>query len=436
MRLGKMLQRQLAKLGLDVSVIPQTQQDWLAFLELINQSYDQHEKLRVLNENTIDQSMAEMERLNQLIKDQAEQKVKNSEEKLFQVITAVPSIVAWVNNQGQVQGGNEEFFNFVSSNESLSLNKKLADFGFNLLQDFVENLCCSPESAMSSDFSFQHNEEMRYYKFIAKKFNADQMLVLIGVDLTIDILRNKELERAQAVSLSASRMAVLGEMASGIAHEINNPLAIINSLVYQIKKRLSANQLDVLPERLTKIESTVMRITKIISGLKTFARDGSHDPFESNSLKKIIDETLELATERLKNLDIAIKMDSIPDDYLVDCRATQISQVVLNLVSNARDAIKDLPDRWIYIGFKPQGDHLQLFVEDCGSGIPLAVQEKIFRPFFTTKEVGVGTGLGLSISIGIIESHNGRLYIDNSSPHTRFVMEIPQYQNNQKLRAS
>lgn len=428
---GKMLQRQLLKLGLDPLMVPNNPQDWLAFLEQVNDSYEQHEKLRILNENTIDQAMNEMERLNQLIQDQAEKKVKHSEEKLSQVIEAVPSIVAWVNNQGQVQGGNEQFYAFTKQNEEVTFAQKLGEIGFDSLQQFIEHMVKSPESEQSGDFSFHFDQETRYFKFIAKKFDADQMIVLVGVDLTSDILKNQELERAQAVSLSSSRMAVLGEMASGIAHEINNPLAVINSIVYQIKKRIASNQLDVLPERLAKIESTVMRITKIISGLKTFARDGSHDPFEPFYLKKIVDETLELATERLKNLDVAVKLDTIPEDYQLDCRATQISQVLLNLISNARDAIKNLNERWIHIGFLSQENRLQLFVEDSGSGIPLEVQEKIFRPFFTTKEVGVGTGLGLSISIGIIEAHHGKLYIDNSSAHTRFVIDIPQHQNEQ-----
>lgn len=425
---GKMLQRQLMKLGMDPMNPPKDIDSWTAFLKLIDESYAQNEKQRLLNENTIEQAMMEMDRLNHMIQEQAEKQVQHTEEKLLQVVEAVPSIIAWVDANGVIVGGNEKLMSFFKSTELSIVGQSFQGLGFQQLADAVHRLVQSDKQELSVDLSFSDLEKNKYFKFLFKKFFDDQMIVLVGIDFTEDMLRNMELEKAQSATMASSRMALLGEMAAGIAHEINNPLAVINSIIYQVRKRVEGNDLEKIPERLDKMQATVMRITRIISGLRTFARDGEKDPFQSCGLKKIIDETLELAAERLKNLEIQLRIDDIPETFMLDCRATQLSQVILNLVGNARDAIQGLPQRWIHIGFSEKNNIVQLFVEDSGNGIPMEVQEKMFRPFFTTKEVGVGTGLGLSISIGIIQSHHGKMYIDNNSKNTRFVIEIPKFQ--------
>ena len=109
----------------------------------------------------------------------------------------------------------------------------------------------------------------------------------------------------------------------------------------------------------------------------------------------------------------------------MQCRATQISQVLLNLLNNACDAIRDLPEKWIRIGYEESVAGFELSVTDSGTGIDRAILDKLFQPFFTTKGVNVGTGLGLSISKGIAESHGGSLEYDSSCPNTRFILSLP-----------
>lgn len=426
MKLDKVLQRQLKKLNLDS--VPKTESEWGQFLEVISQTYEENEKNRVLNEGTIEQALKEMERLNQLIQKQASEQIQSTEEKLHQVMESVPSLVLWIDQDLKIKGANKAVRNLLnqSNSKEFEIEKHFIDEMSLLgIKEVVIEFFAEAISKLEWDTILEEDGTKKYYKLFFNKFSDNEMAVIVGVDLTADVLKKQELESAQATSIASARMALLGEMASGIAHEINNPLAIINSIVFQMQKLIERNELVSFPDKLAKIQKTVMRITKIISGLRTFARDGQHDPFEEVLLKDIIDDTLELAKERLKNLDIELKLAEVPADLKIKCRATQISQVVLNLVSNARDAIQKLDERWIKIDYKISAGKIQLIVEDSGNGISPEIQEKIFQPFFTTKEVGVGTGLGLSISTGIIKSHGGVLYINNNSTHTQFVIELP-----------
>lgn len=243
------------------------------------------------------------------------------------------------------------------------------------------------------------------------------------IGIRFDITAEKECEKKLLLS---SKMASLGEMASGIAHEINNPLTIINGKAMKLRMQLAQETVD--PEKtreaLWKIEATTERIAKIIKGLRSFSRNAEQDPMEEVQLSKIIDDTLELCRERFKNHGIELRLDCSPD-ILVECRATQISQVLLNLLGNAHDAIEMLPERWVSVEVTENGNTVDISVRDSGTGIPEDIAQKIMDPFFTTKEVGKGTGLGLSISKGIAEAHKGSLFYDASSKNTHFVFELP-----------
>lgn len=241
------------------------------------------------------------------------------------------------------------------------------------------------------------------------------------------IKRTKELDESKTQLVHSSKMASLGEMASGMAHEINNPLTIITGKIKVITSMLSDLK-ESRPEIFTEIERvdfTVDRISKIVKGLKSFSRSAIKDPFELVALKDIMTETLALCAEKFKAEGINLKIADIPNAY-IQCRSAQISQVLLNLLNNSRDAVEELKERWIEINFELLGgNRLIISILDSGRGIPHEIVDKMMEPFFTTKVVGRGTGLGLSIAKGIVEDHNGKLYLDMNSPHTRFVIELP-----------
>lgn len=230
-----------------------------------------------------------------------------------------------------------------------------------------------------------------------------------------------ELAESRAKSLAAAKMASLGEMASGVAHEINNPLSVIQMNAQHILKRLRSDHPEIpdMEQRLERILKTTQRIEKTIKGLRSFARDGEKDPFDIVPLCSILDDTLELCAARLKSHDIDLRISNQLPDIEIEARPIQLSQVLLNLLNNSHDAILELPEKWIELQIFRQEDMIRIQVTDSGSGIPMLIQEKLMTPFFTTKEPGRGTGLGLSISKGIIEAHHGRFWIDNECKNTR-----------------
>lgn len=241
---------------------------------------------------------------------------------------------------------------------------------------------------------------------------------------------NENLEKLEVEyrkQLQVQKMSSLGEMAGGIAHEINNPLSIILIRLFNLRRDLK-NKIaatDGTFENIDKIESTVNRIAKIIRALRSFSRNAENDPRENIDISKVINETLDLCSERFASagIDLTVKSDT---DIKVLGRATEISQVLLNLLNNSYDALSKKKNGHVEIrAHKLKDGQVEILVEDSGNGIPSQIADKIMEPFFTTKEVGRGTGLGLSISKGIIEGHRGKLSLLPSTGKTTFQILLP-----------
>ena len=257
--------------------------------------------------------------------------------------------------------------------------------------------------------------------------NGEYAQIAITNDITEKIEYEREIELQRQALVNSSRLASLGEMAGGIAHEINNPLAIIMGTAGQLKLHMKRQNVqdEIMDSGLSRIEDTVKRISSIIKGLKSFSRDTSDEEFKKTSVSSIISDTLDLITEKLKNNNIDIQC-KIQFDALISCQAIQISQVLMNLLTNAFYAVGEVEEKWIVIETAQGSDgYVDLKVTDSGTGIDPDLQSKIMEPFYTTKPVGQGTGLGLSISSGIIKEHQGKLHLNTESPHTQFVITLP-----------
>lgn len=262
---------------------------------------------------------------------------------------------------------------------------------------------------------------------IREKGGAVASVVVSFLDISARVQAEDARASAQQQLLQANKMAALGEMASGIAHEVNSPMAIIAGKARQLHEELAEKHGDDedLMQFASAIEETSHRIIKIVNGLRTHSRSTERDSFVSASVTSIIDGTLAICASRFKYSDVPLQVESGNSDLAITCRPAEISQVLLNLVGNALDAIENLPEKWIKIRAEAKDGKVQISVEDSGPGIPPSLCDKILEPFFTTKEVGKGTGLGLSISKSIVESHGGRIFIDKQAGHTRFVIQLP-----------
>lgn len=240
----------------------------------------------------------------------------------------------------------------------------------------------------------------------------------------------EDLSLSQGQMTTSAKMAALGEMSAGIAHEINNPLTVIQARAFQLQQLSEINKLDKdkVNQISESISKTADKIARIIKSLRSFARDGSNDPMDLLSARSVVEETLEFCRSRFNGQGIDIIIDGLPEEIEVECRIVQLEQVLLNLLNNAFDAILKLEKKWVRIDGVETDAWVEISVTDSGTGIPAEIAEKIMMPFFTTKEVNKGTGLGLSISQGIIRSHGGELFYDPSSSHTRFVIRLPKNQ--------
>lgn len=258
-------------------------------------------------------------------------------------------------------------------------------------------------------------------------------ITYVGIDLT-SRKRNEDLIKEQQKQIfTQSQFSALGEMASGVAHEINNPLTILSASAFYLKDMAEGPEIDQdqLIEISQDVEQTVNRISNIIQGLRNIARDPSKEEFSVKTFKEIIDDVLPICSEKFKSAGIELQLDFGKGLDLLPLRILpiQVSQIILNLLNNSYDEIKEksIPNPWVLIRLSLDNDQskFQIEVRDSGKGIPKAIQDSIFNPFYTQKEIGKGTGLGLSLSKSMAERHKGKLEIDNSCPNTSFKLTLP-----------
>lgn len=235
-------------------------------------------------------------------------------------------------------------------------------------------------------------------------------------------------EKAEKLVRSAE-LASLGEMAGGIAHEINNPLTIIKSSTRVLNMMMNKNKYDeaTFKEYLVNIDQTVERIAGIILGLRNISRRADNDVSAMCCFKDILNDVLSVASEKFNSKGIEIRKN-YTDETLTrqfNSNRIQVSQVLVNLLNNAYDAIIDLEAKWVEILIEFETESIYVKITDSGNGIPLLIREKIFNPFYTTKEIGKGTGIGLSISKSMVEKAGGKFYYDNNCANTRFIVQLP-----------
>ncbi|MFC1577390.1 PAS domain S-box protein [Thermodesulfobacteriota bacterium] len=261
------------------------------------------------------------------------------------------------------------------------------------------------------------------------EYPGRKVLLVTTSDIT------KRLETEQQL-IQASKMATLGEMATGIAHELNQPLSVIKTASsFSIKKATKKEPIkeEILFNILTKIDANVDRATKIINHMRQFARKSDMD-IEKLQINDVLERAFEIFSQQLKLRGIEVVWDIENDLPKIEADQSRLEQVFINLLLNARDAIEErwgsretaTADKKIILRTKCKDNFIICEVCDSGKGVPRAVANKIFEPFFTTKEVGKGTGLGLSISYGIVKDCGGSIQVaPNLGEGACFIVKFP-----------
>jgi signal transduction histidine kinase len=290
--------------------------------------------------------------------------------------------------------------------------------------------------------------------YLRKPINLDEILIAVDhakekvilfrnqlyrnrelkINTEIVLKMNEELERRiedstlavkqiQGQLFQTSKLATLGEMAAGLAHELNQPLTGISLTITNLKKLKKRDLLEEteIDNSIIQIDELVKRMSKIINHMRTFARQDSQK-FDKVNINNSVDNALSLLNEQLRLHGIVVITNLEQNLPLINGEPYQIEQVIINIISNARDAIdekaKCQPEQFmdwskkLVINTLLVNNWVCIEISDNGIGMTEETKEKIFHPFYTTKEVGKATGLGMSISYGIVESHKGRIDVE------------------------
>jgi PAS domain S-box-containing protein len=252
----------------------------------------------------------------------------------------------------------------------------------------------------------------------------------IGWNIDISSLKaaQKALDDERALNIAQSRLAQLGMLAGGVAHEINNPLTTIlgrSELLRRSISRGTASDPAKLLEDLQVIQQSSRRISEIINGLRTMVEGGVDQKRERLWLTQVVEEVLGLCQSQLEGQGIHWHIKLPQPGPSVKANFTLMSQVFLNLIKNAADALENRSQKNIWIEVKVEDQAAHFIIEDDGSGVKPEDREKLMMPFFTTKRPGQGTGLGLSISKAIVLSHGGDLHYQHAEGRSRFVVQLP-----------
>jgi len=286
--------------------------------------------------------------------------------------------------------------------------------------------CLDAEDTFRAEFRVQHPRQgLRFVLGYAVIFRDDAGLATRLVGLNWDITEQRML---QAGLIQSSKLATLGEMATAVAHELNQPLNVIGMAAGNLRRRLVSHAAEpaYLMEKVEVIRAQVRRAAAIIDHMRIFGRKavGSPAPIDVCAAAKA---AVELMSEQLRQARIALHVSCAGDVPPVLGHQVQVEQVVLNLLTNARDALLDCAtvEACIHVSVRTTGDAVELRVGDNAGGIAPEHLDRVFEPFFTTKAAGKGTGLGLSVSYGIITDMHGTISVENTAGGAAFTVRLP-----------
>lgn len=315
-------------------------------------------------------------------------------------------------------------------------NKKLADQRkamLHILADYEQDrsgLARQAERLGNSRRALRHILQDFHQSNLRLENGRKAMIHIMGdlAETTEAIKRREaELREKQEQLVQAAKLATLGELTTAVAHELNNPLNNIGLFTGNAIDLIEFGSSDRerLLEELRSAMNQVQKASEIISHMRTFGRTApiSRMPVAIN---EVVKRARALLREQLRLRQITVETSLAESDPVVMGSEIQLEQVFINLLTNARDALAEAPQKLISITSQVEGEHVVLAVSDTGEGVPAEFEQRIFDPFFTTKEVGKGTGLGLSITYGIIQEHGGAITLENHPGHgATFRVELP-----------
>lgn len=256
--------------------------------------------------------------------------------------------------------------------------------------------------------------------YLTKPFNITTGLARIENALMLKMV-NANMENLRISKINEAKMETLLEMASSMAHEINNPLTILTGKLLNIQNKIKD---DTIKPDIKKVLEMVDKISDVLKGLRSFASADGGRTKTQIYLREILESTLDICRNSIENNGIGLKIEYLDKEIKTMGNLGQLNQALYNVIKNSLKIVKTHNNPWIKIVVDSVDGSGRISIIDSGLGINPNIQDKIFLPFFTTDDIGGGMGLGLSTARGIMDSHNGSLILDAKYPNTKFIFNF------------
>jgi PAS domain S-box-containing protein len=390
----------------------------------------------------VQQFQAFVQTINQNQRDlsQSEQRYAVIAKDMTQLVDTTNAPIFGIDAQGKVNEWNQQA-------ENITGFKKNEVMGLDLVTDFItDDFKASVGKVLERALRGKETANYEFPLFTKSGDRVDVLLnsttrrdaigqivgvVGVGQDITelnkIQVEQERERKEASAKIIQTSKLATLGEMATSVAHELNQPLSAISMAAGNGRRKISKGTVDpvYLNDKFERIEAQAARASVIIDHMRMFGREAKEAP-DAIDPRQVITNALDLMGAQLRLVGIEIVIEFEKECSFVLGHIIQMEQVILNLLSNARDAMLEKEsDGKIILRVFEKDDFVYITSEDTGGGIPEAIMHRIFEPFFTTKKMGKGTGLGLSVSYGIVHDMEGSIMAENINYGTRFTITLP-----------
>ena len=389
--------------------------------------------------------LTEKERVNEALR-KSEQQLRESEQALLITLENAPIGIITLELDGTVRSMNHSavLLTGYSRSEVVGQNLKMILHHDDVAKAEQHRIGLLENNGKSFSFNARYlrkNKSVAYATMHCSLVNSgspekERLLITQLVDRTDQIKAEQEASEFREKLAHVDRVSTMGEMASGIAHEINQPLSAISSYVQACLRRLNSGNLEKqkLQELLEKTDNQALRAGTVVQRIRSLIR--KHDRIrERVEVNKIVQDTISLVQADTRSRGMLLDIELMPETREVIVDSVQIQQVILNLVRNAIDATEDLPEDSTKAPAEHAGkicigtcdselsDQVEIWVRDFGNGIAEDLKDKLFESFITSKKSG--TGMGLSISRSIIDAHGGKIRVESNATDTTFFITLP-----------
>lgn len=364
-----------------------------------------------------------------------QEKKINQERNFYEgLLDLMPGIVFIKDLEGKFIYGNKHFHELLGTDSVMG--KTTDDYLVKEMADQIHEHDSLVRTTMQSQIFREviHWQDGRRSVFRTIRFpyiTADgefKGICAVAQDITKEIDSELIIQEERHRSAEISKLASIGILSAEIAHEIKNPLMILQSAADVMSVALKDEKIDreLIQQKIAVINDTIGRMNKVSSSLNVISRDASIEKKSSFSVKELFEDVQSLCLFRTRKMQVNLFVADTSDlDVVVETNRVQISEVLLNVVMNALDAVESVPHPEVEMSSRREGNTLFIRISDNGNGVDPELEDKIFEPFFTTKPVNKGTGLGLSISRKIVQKNDGELYYERKGSKHWFVLSLP-----------